>query len=39
MENGNYFISGKREILVDRQKQTIQISGVIRPYDIDQKIQ
>ncbi len=37
MENGNYFISGKREILVDRQKQIIQISGVIRPYDIDQK--
>lgn len=36
MENGNYFISGKREILVDRQKQIIQISGVIRPYDIDQ---
>lgn len=34
--NGNYFISGKREILVDEQKQTIQISGVIRPYDIDQ---
>ncbi len=34
--NGNYFISGKREILVDDQKQTIQISGVIRPYDIDQ---
>jgi len=37
MQNGNYFISGKREILVDRQKQIIQISGVIRPYDIDQK--
>ncbi len=36
MENGNYFITGKREILVDRQKQIIQISGVIRPYDIDQ---
>ncbi|MEO1954098.1 MAG: flagellar basal body L-ring protein FlgH, partial [Campylobacterales bacterium] len=36
MENGNYFISGKREILVDKQKQIIQISGVIRPYDIDQ---
>lgn len=35
--DGNYFISGKREILVDRQKQIIQISGVIRPYDIDQK--
>ena len=34
--NGNYFIVGKREILVDAQKQIIQISGVIRPYDIDQ---
>jgi len=34
--NGNYFIVGKREILVDSQKQIIQISGVIRPYDIDQ---
>jgi len=36
MQNGNYYISGKREILVDDQKQIIQISGVIRPYDIDQ---
>ena len=36
LANGNYFVSGKREILVDEQKQTIQISGVIRPYDIDQ---
>ena len=36
LENGNYFISGKREILVDEQKQIIQLSGVIRPYDIDQ---
>ena len=36
LSNGNYFISGKREILLDDQKQTIQISGVIRPYDIDQ---
>ena len=36
LENGNYFISGKREILVDDQKQIVQISGVIRPYDIDQ---
>lgn len=36
MKNGNYFISGKREILIDDQKQIIQISGVIRPYDIDQ---
>lgn len=36
LQNGNYFISGKREILVDDQKQIIQIGGVIRPYDIDQ---
>jgi len=36
LQNGNYYISGKREILVDEQKQIIQISGVIRPYDIDQ---
>jgi len=36
LQNGNYFISGKREILVDDQKQIIQITGVIRPYDIDQ---
>ncbi|WP_324170906.1 flagellar basal body L-ring protein FlgH [Sulfurimonas sp.] len=36
LQNGNYFISGKREILVDEQKQVVQISGVIRPYDIDQ---
>ena len=36
LQNGNYFISGKREILVDEQKQIIQIGGVIRPYDIDQ---
>lgn len=36
LQNGNYFISGKREILVDSQKQIIEISGVIRPYDIGQ---
>jgi len=36
LENGNYFISGRREILIDDQKQIIQISGVVRPYDIDQ---
>ena len=34
LQNGNYFISGRREILIDEQKQVIQISGVIRPYDI-----
>ncbi len=36
LKNGNYFISGRREILIDDQKQLVQISGVIRPYDIDQ---
>ena len=36
LQNGNYFITGKREILVDNQKQIIEISGVIRPYDIGQ---
>ena len=36
LSNGNYFIAGRREILIDDQKQIIQLSGVIRPYDIDQ---
>lgn len=36
LSNGNYFIVGRREIMVDSQKQTMQISGVIRLYDIDQ---
>ena len=36
LSNDNYFIMGKREILIDNQKQIIQISGVIRPYDINQ---
>lgn len=34
LENGNYFIYGNKEILVDGEKQTMRISGVIRPYDI-----
>lgn len=36
MSNGNYFIVGRREIMVDNQKQIMQISGVIRRFDIDQ---
>lgn len=36
LQNGNYFIEGSREILIDEQKQIIQISGVISPYDINQ---
>ena len=39
MVNGNYFIVGRREIMVDDQKQIMQLSGVIRPYDIDQNNQ
>ena len=39
LENGNYFVSGTREILIDGQKQIIQVSGVIRPYDISQSNQ
>ena len=37
LKNGNYFIAGNRELLVNGEKQIVQISGVIRPYDIDQK--
>ncbi len=33
-QNGNYFIKGKKEMLIDGQKQEIIVSGVIRPYDI-----
>lgn len=35
LENGNYFIYGNKEVLVDGEKQIIKISGVIRPYDIN----
>ncbi|CCB80078.1 flagellar basal body L-ring protein FlgH [Helicobacter bizzozeronii] len=35
LENGNYFIYGSREILVDGEKQVIKISGVVRPFDIN----
>jgi len=36
LNNGNYFIEGSRELLLNGEKQIIQVSGVIRPYDIDQ---
>lgn len=36
LSNGNYFIEGSRELLINGEKQLIQISGVIRPYDIGQ---
>ncbi|KIM10945.1 MAG: flagellar L-ring protein FlgH [Sulfuricurvum sp. PC08-66] len=36
LNNGNYFIHGKRQMLIDGQKQIVQLSGVISPYDINQ---
>jgi flagellar L-ring protein precursor FlgH len=33
-QNGNYFVKGSKELLIDGQKQSMDISGVIRPYDI-----
>ena len=33
-QNGNYFVKGSKEMLIDGQKQSMSISGVIRPYDI-----
>jgi len=33
-QNGNYFIKGSKEMLINGEKQNIKISGVIRPYDI-----
>lgn len=36
LNNGNYFISGSRELLLNGTKQIVKITGVIRPYDIDQ---
>ena len=34
-QNGNYFIRGTKQLLINGQKQTIEVSGVIRPYDIE----
>lgn len=34
LANGNYFIEGKKQLLINGEKQIVQISGVIRPYDI-----
>lgn len=34
MQNGNYFIMGKREELINGEKETVEVSGVIRPFDI-----
>jgi len=34
-QNGNYFVRGTKQLLINGQRQTIEISGVIRPYDIE----
>lgn len=34
LKNGNYYIEGKREMLVDGEKEIVRVSGVVRPYDI-----
>jgi len=36
LNNGNYFIAGSRQILINGSKQNVKVSGVIRSYDIDQ---
>jgi flagellar L-ring protein precursor FlgH len=33
-QNGNYYIKGFKEMLIDGQKQTLMLTGIIRPYDI-----
>jgi flagellar L-ring protein precursor FlgH len=33
-QNGNYFVRGSKEMLIDGQKQILAVSGIIRPYDI-----
>ena len=35
LNNGNYFIVGSREVLIDGEKNIIKVSGVIRASDID----
>lgn len=34
LQNGNYFIEGSREVLINDEKQMIRVSGVVRPTDI-----
>ena len=35
LKNGNYFIAGSREVMIDGEKNIIRVAGVIRPSDID----
>ncbi len=34
LNNGNYFIDGTKELLVNGEKQILKVSGVISPYNI-----
>ena len=34
LDNNTYFIHGRREILVDGEKQILEVSGVVRSFDI-----
>ena len=36
LNNGNYFIAGRRSLLLNGAKQLVQVTGVIRADDIDQ---
>jgi flagellar L-ring protein precursor FlgH len=36
LNNGNYFVAGSRELLLNGTKQIVRITGGIRPYDIAQ---
>ena len=33
--NGNLFIMGRREVTINNEKQVIQLTGIVRPEDID----
>ena len=34
LPNGNLFVEGSRELEINKEKQTIKISGIVRPEDI-----
>ncbi|WP_300731678.1 flagellar basal body L-ring protein FlgH [uncultured Helicobacter sp.] len=35
LDNNTYFIHGRREVLVDGEKQILEVSGVVRSFDIN----
>jgi len=34
-QNGNFLIQGTKEVIVNGQKQTLKLSGVLSPYDLE----